>query len=231
MYIIDKLSSKEEQHMVKRNKQIKVLIDSPHILTSSAIYLIQMFRTKNKLNFDFAIAYDYNMEEYGCYYPGSKGQGKNTVFVNPDLCLDRNNIEDSDKKISCEGYTWDVSLFGIIIHEFCHFLQFQVYKTIVKDFKKEFPTTRLYLNDYCNNELIDEMAEIMTLYIVNPYLLKLISLDHYKFLKLYFKSPIACSKEKCFVIYEGFPQDIKDELETKWNIVYNHHEEDFERVV
>ena len=145
----------------KRNKRILVQIDSPHKLATAAIYLIEKIRSKNKMRFDLLVAYDFNMKEMGCYYPNLP-HCKHIIFVNPLQCLDRDEDTPPPLKISCEGYTTDFSLFGVIIHEFCHFLQFNNFKNIEKNYRHKFPTQRFYINSYCNNEIIDEnMANLL----------------------------------------------------------------------
>jgi hypothetical protein len=117
--------------------------------------------------------------------------------------------------------------FGVILHEFCHLLQYKVYPNIIESFLKEFPTERFYLNNYCNNEVVDELAEIMTLYLTNPYLLKRISRKHWLFCQKFFKSPIACSAQKCYNVYEMFPIMVKEHMKKHWKLTYDYNKQTF----
>jgi hypothetical protein len=197
--------------------KIKLSIASPDEETLVAIRLIEILMDKNKLNFNLNILFDYTLKEYGVYYLSD--ELKNNIYVNPAHCF-ADTYEDK-KTIHSHGYLKDVSLFGIIIHEFCHFLQYVVFKDIIEDYIKEFPTERFYINDYANNEFIDEVAEVMTVYITNPYLLKLVSEKHWRFMKNTFKSPVPCTLKSCFIKYNCFPINVKEELKSRWGITFN----------
>lgn len=210
--------------------QILVEIDAPMDDTSSAIVLIERTLEKNNIKSKLSIAYDFDLDACGCYYPKEKSQA-NRIFVNPSNCKTQEDIHAQNWiEPFCPGSPCDMTLFSVTIHEFCHFLQYKVYPTIIKDFSKEFPTTRFYLNQYCNNEIKDELAEIMTLYLTNPYLLRLISKPHFNFCKKYLKSPVECSLKRCVTIYNGFPIPVKEHLEKHWKIVFDADKQKFVKV-
>ena len=208
---------------------IVVEVDSPMEDTCAAMTLIKRIGKNNNLDIDLSIAYTFDSKVCGVYYPYVKGQ-EHRIFINPDCCKTQSDIQfqDGSEPPCCPGYTRDMTLFGITIHEFCHYLSYQLFPKIIKDFSENFPTQRLYLNDYSNNEIQDELAEILTLYICNPYLLRMISKEHWKFCKNYFKSPVACTIQRCRTIYNGFPICVKEEMKNKWNIIYNISTERFE---
>jgi len=211
-------------------KKIWVEVDVPLDDTQAAIILIEKFLKKNKININLSIAYDFSSVEAGLYKPFEKGQ-KYRIFVNPLICKNQNEVEKQDfEEPYCPGSLQDITLFGITIHEFSHLLQYQIYPTIIQDYIKKFPIQRLYLNEYSNNEIHDELAEIQTLYITNPYLLKLISKPHFNFCKNYFKSSVTCSLNRCAFIYKGFPIKVKEHLKNKWGIIYNHFSKKFVRI-
>lgn len=202
---------------------IKVSIRNPHSMLNSAIKLIEKLKSKNKIDFSLEIIYDYQLMEdnepiKGVYYNDFK------IYVNPSEC------ETDPTKYSSCGYTNDLSLFGVTIHEFCHFLAEKIYPKMTSDYKKMFPTERFYLNDYSDYTLDDEIAEAMTLYITNPYLLKLISKDHWKFFRNYFLSPVPCTQKKFFAIYQTYHQIIKLDLQERWKISYNFEKNRFEKL-
>lgn len=210
------------------NNHYRFEVECPHDDILNAICLIDITLEKNDINIDLAVSYDYSFDGCGEYRPDG-GEDNFRIFVNPDNCI-KNNEDDQEDEISYSGSPSDSSLFGVTIHEFCHVLQWQVYPNMIKHYLEEFPTERLYLNDYSNNEICDELAEIMTLYITNPYLLKIISTKHWKFCKKYFKAPVPCSLKASKNIYHGFPIRIKENLKKKWGITFDHNEEKFVKV-
>jgi len=217
--------------MKKRKNKLVVEIDRPLEETTAAISIITAMLEKNNISLDLSIAYDYECEGLGMYIPNEKGQ-ESRIFVNPSKCktqLETFLIEDDCPEPYCSGYTSDFTLFGVTIHEFCHLLQFKVFKDIIPEFGKAFPYDRLYLNDYSNNGYLDELAEIMSLYLTNPYLLNLISKPHFEFLKKFFKSPVSCSLSKSSEIFNRFPIHVKKDLEKRWGIVFNIDTEKFEK--
>jgi len=215
--------------MILKNS-IYVEVDVAIEDTRVAMVLIHRLLAKNKIQMNLSIAYDYSSTECGCYRPFEKGQ-EYRIFVNPSKCKTQEEVtkQDFDEPFS-PGYCADVTLFGVTIHEFCHLLQFKTYPSIVKDYGETFPLERFNLNNYSNHEINDELAEIMTLYITNPYLLKIISNPHFNFCKKYFKSPVACSLSRCFLIYKGWPTSVKEHLKHQWGIAYNISLKKFVRV-
>lgn len=218
-----------------KTSNIRVEVNTPIHDTYIAMIIIDRFLKANKIKIDLVISYDYDMSDMGLF-PFLKKETINPVtlnpvyrvFINPHLCKTQN---DCTKNITgepyCPGYTSDLSIFGVTVHEFTHVLQYKTHKGILKDFVKTFPTERFYLNDYCNNQIHDESAEILTLFITNPYLLKLISESHWRFCKKYFKSATPCTSKKSAHIYRGFPIHVKDDLRSKWRIVYDESENKF----
>jgi len=198
--------------------------------TRAAMVIIERLLNKNNIKMNLLIAYDYESEEYGVYRPFEKGQ-EYRIFVNPSKCKTPDEVSKQDfEEPFSPGYCADVTLFGVTIHEFCHLLQYRVYPSIIKDYGEAFPIERFNLNEYSNNEIHDELAEIMTLYIVNPYLLQMLSKKHFNFCKKYFKSPVPCTSYRCDFIYKGWPASVKEHLKKKWGIAYNICTKKFVRV-
>lgn len=211
-----------------KNKII-VEINVPIEDTLLAMGLIDKFLVKNNITMKLSIAYDFELDCCGMYLPEEKGQ-EFRIFINPLKCK---RFEEIEKQDWTEPYSpfspCDITGFGVVIHEFTHLLQYRYFKNIIPDFIREFPENRFYLNNYSNHEICDELAEIMTLMITNPYLLKLISKEHFDFCKRHFKSPVICNSKKCFTMYESFPIQVKENLIKKWGIVYDYQKKDFVR--
>lgn len=209
---------------------IEFVIATPQTQFREAAEVITKFGKINKLNSNVSIIIDYNLIDddksllRGVYYPDRI----NKIYVNPDACDDIKDVATSPKKFYYR-YTNDPTIFGVTIHEFCHYLVEIEYPCILQGFKHDFPKDRLYLNYYSDYTVEDEMVEAMTLYIVNPFLLKLISYKHWKFFKGFFKPTTACTTKEFLKIYNDYPQEVKIDLKDKWNIEYNIDNNKFER--
>lgn len=215
---------------MNKESSISVSIEVPLEDTQAVIVLIERFLKKNNIAINLSIVYDYEMEESGVYKPFDLNQIYR-IFVNPLNCKTQSDIfHQNFEEPFCPGSHSDLTIFGVTIHEFCHLLQYQIYPSIIQDYIQNFQTDRFNLNGYSNNEIHDELAEIMTLYITNPYLLFLISKPHFNFCKKYFKSPVPCSPQRCFIIYKGFPVKVKEEIKQRWGITYNYCSKNFTKV-
>jgi hypothetical protein len=209
--------------------QVYVEVNAPLSDTSAAISLIEKTFRLNNIKQKLSITYDYEYKDSGMYYLNYK-EHANRIFVNPLHTKSREEVHGANDPLEpfCPGYVTDVTLFGITLHEFSHYLHCKIYPEMILDYTKEFPTERFYINSYAGNGVFDELAEIMTLYITNPYLLRLISKKHYNFCKRYFKSPVSCSKDRLRMIYNMYPVIVKEHLQKKWGIVYNVNTDEFE---
>ena len=195
--------------------------------------LINKFREINGLKFrrDLIIKIDFTIKEAGYYL---YEDDTFSIHVNPSNCTnnrayveygDRDEVEYSFSNYSCDG-----SIYGTVLHEFSHFLQYQIFKTILNDYKKQFPTNRLVMMSYVENNVEEELTEIIRLYLQNPLLLKLISPNVHKFVQQYMKSPTPCTHKTSFKMFNQFPIDVRRDLQEKWCIVYNVSEQRFEKV-
>lgn len=212
---------------MKTKTSVSILNPQNDILIVMA--LLEKFKQKNNLQFNLDIVEDFTIEEMGVCFPYNQPKKSNPhqykIYINPNNC--EIITEDSD---FCLGYVKDLSIFGVTIHEFAHILSFNIYKGMIDNYKKTFPTDRFYLNDYSNYTIDDEIAEVIMLEMTNPYLLKLISKPHHDFLSSYFTSPVPCTKTRCSIIYDDFPIKCKENLKKKFGIVYNATNRKFEKI-
>lgn len=129
----------------------------------------------------------------------------NCLNINPKKC---------DKKGE-----WDFE--NILIHEFSHLLDNKF--KMVDGFKKEFTdkNIRLYLTTYAKecHDPIEELAEIISMYLKNPYLLMLISEPHYLFVTKYFKSPTPCTEEYFYGVWDSYSDRHKLALIKRYNLI------------
>jgi len=194
-----------------KGENFKVQVTNPPFDVCFAVDFIHAIKRKNKFNFKLSINLDYTIPEQGVYY---FNDDIFSIYVNPDNC----------KKSSCFGYPDNETIFGVLIHEFCHFLSMRYLKNFIKEYLEEFPEQRLNVSSYdlANKEYEEEVAEIMSLHLRNPYFLKLISKEHYNFMQKRIKSYVPCTAEKFIEIYNDMDKKIKEKVFNKYGIVINH---------
>lgn len=164
-------------------ENITVEIYSEGVELAEVKRTISKFQKKNNLNFKVKILIDWFSEFAGYYY---FGEDEVKLFVNPINC------QYFDRTF---GYTDDNSFVGVMTHEFSHCIDDKYglqadYRVYTK------ANGRLMLNDYVRRTNIsEEIAELVCLYINNPYLLKHIDVPRYKWLSKYFKSTTPCSEK------------------------------------
>jgi hypothetical protein len=176
--------------------------------------LIETIKKRNKFTYEITLQLDYNMPEDSGEY---NSKIPNVIKINPYLCTVAETF----------SYLEDNTIFGVIMHEFSHFLSMTYFVDFQKNYLEAFPETRLLLTKYeaANEDYDEEIAEVMSLFIRNPYLLKIISKDHYKFLNTWFISPVPCTSKRFIYMFNKLPIDCKNRLRTKWGIIVNHAEQ------
>jgi hypothetical protein len=184
-------------------EQIKVAMD-----------LIEKFRIQNKFVFDITLQLDYSMSESAGEYNPTK---PNIIKVNPFACADDSTF----------SYIEDNTLFGAIMHEFGHFLSMTYFVDFQKNYLEVFPENRFLITKYeaANEDYDEEIAEIFSCFLRVPYLLKLVSEDHYRFLRSWCISPVSCTVKRFVYMYNRLPVKYKNKLRTKWGIIVNHAEQ------
>jgi hypothetical protein len=178
-----------------------------------AMSLIETIKKKNKFTYDLRLQLDYHLKDAGLYNPNEP----DVLKINPWIC---------DENPSSYVYIEDSTIFGIIMHEFSHFLSMTYFVDFQKNYLEAFPENRFIITKYdaANEDYDEEIAEIMSLYIRNPYLLKLISEPHYRFLKSWFLSPVPCTVTRFIYMYNKMSIEYKNKLRMKWGIMVNHAE-------
>jgi hypothetical protein len=174
--------------------------------------LIETIKTQNHLNFDLTLQLDYSMKESAGEYDPSV---PNVIKVNPFLCTDESTF----------SYLEDNTLFGAVMHEFSHFLTMTYFVDFQKNYLEAFPENRLLVTQYeaASMDYDEEIAEICALFCRNPFLLKIVSKDHYKFFRAWFKSPVTSSQKHFIFMYNRLPIKCKNRLRTKWGIIVDHN--------
>lgn len=186
---------------------MKIKIVKPDKNFKEANRLIDRLKLINNHKYNITICIDYSIKDAGLYYPDDPYK----ILINPENCQKTIN--------SLPGYTNDKTTFGVILHEFAHFLSMIYFKNFVTLYELEFEK-KLIISHYkeCKHDIEEEIADVLILYISNPYFLRLISEEHYKFIKHFFKSPTPCTKKRFINIYRNFPESTKQKIKEKWNI-------------
>lgn len=172
-----------------------------------AISLINKFLKLNKLKIPFKINIDYSLDYYGLFDPSKRFEFK----VNHELF---HKYAESEKN-NAAGFTYDRTLLGVCIHEFCHLVDEQL--GLEQMYRAEFKE-KLILNDYCEEMWCEELAEVFMLFITNPYLLEFIDDDRFEFFKSLFKSPTNCTEATFKTKYKSWSKEIQRVCRDLWGI-------------
>ena len=166
--------------------------------------LINRFRKLNKFKIIKKILLDFEYKELAYMH-----RGDFNLYVNPLNCF--------NQKGEMLGHPEDEGLISSLMHEFGHLLNdkfglIEEYPTITWEKKNCF----LSYQSKENND--EELANLISLYMTNPYCLKLISEERYKWLKTKFSTPTACTKHKFITLYNEWGFDARKQFQRKWKI-------------
>ena len=158
-----------------------------HTEIDKAVSIIDKFKKVNKINFRLDIHLDYEIEDCGHYLENQK-----EVIVNPSLI---------DQPFFSFGFplTIQTNMTTLIIHEFGHYLDGK-YNIEKKYDKYCLENGKLLITPYTfeTDDIVEELGEIIQIYLLNPFILKTIDNKRYNFIKKFFKSPTPCT-EKTFI--------------------------------
>lgn len=186
-------------------KNIKVKVASlpkdAHSEIKKCMGTISRFRTLNKLKFEVLICVDYKLESPGIHYD----ELPDRIYVNPAKCQ---RLKSGNRRTCASGYVNSYTIYDVLLHEFGHFLDHKY--DILKKYITEFGNNRCKINDNCSTNSMEEIAELLNVFIVNPMLLKLIDKRRWLFFKRIFKSPTATSKIKFIEFWKSWSKDIRD---------------------
>jgi hypothetical protein len=176
-----------------------------------AIRIIEKFQEINNLNYNIRIFYDYTLnDEYGFYEFDGKSSKVSNIYINPIKCY----TEPVEMRMRT-GFIDDYTILSTILHEFGHLLDFK-YDISEKYDSQNFKP--IELGEYAKSNIIEEFAELMVLYLTNPYFLKMIDKERYNFLRSIFKSPSPCSKKRFLTLYNSWHDNTRIECSVKFGI-------------
>lgn len=173
---------------------------------TKAFKLISRLIELNKLPITYSLTMDFELDSYGVYDYSKRSE----IRVNPYLFKNATNEE-----IHALYYTVDFSLLAVAVHEFNHLLDDRL--NLLESYKEEFPEP-FPLNKNAKKDRREELAELMSLYELNPYFLKLINPEVYKFLLGAYKSPTITSEKNFLAKYKRWPKEIKADCKERWGV-------------
>jgi len=169
-------------------KQTKVTVFSYGKSLERARKLIEIFQKRNNMKFKIEIRLDFDEPDLGRY---NWDDNDKAIYINPSNC---GSLESNWELI---GHPNDYSICSVIMHEFSHFIDHQLNleeQYITQPFTREsFAVTK-----YALTNKMEELADLMAVYMINPYFVYLVAPERYEWLKSQFKSP-APFGEKTFI--------------------------------
>lgn len=161
--------------------------------------IVKEFEKINNVLFKFEICLDFDIEELGLF-----NFNNNYILINPTLAPKMDLFD--------YGYPLCQDMTTVILHEFGHYLDsiFDI-ENSYKDFCID--NGRCYITPYVSETdlLCEEIAELILLYISNPYLLKTIDKDRFNFFKKYFKTPTPVTEKSFIKIWNGWGKNTQNE--------------------
>lgn len=201
--------------MILKKLEIKIIVVSPAKQIKKALILIEKFRNKNNIPFNkLNLKFDNEDKDLGHYFYKSNIKSC-TIFINPEQCY-------RQEMLGFKNHPDDLSLSSVTIHEFSHFLDDIL--NIEKQYKKmSFTKSKFYINVWSKYSKIEEIAEMISLFILNPYLLKLIDIERFEFLKnkMKLKTVLQCNTIGFFKIYKEWCPEAKKDIRERFHLIIN----------
>jgi len=179
----------------------KVTIIDYGVSLNRGLRLINRFKKANDINFRLDIKLDLAEKDLGYFWYDPKD---NVIYINPINCKHK-------KFNDMLGHPKDNSIYATISHEFGHFLDLK-YNLLAEYTKKNFALKRLILTSHGKKLEIEELADMLQLYLTNPYYLKLIDIERYNWVKGYFKSPRPCGIKTFMKYYNNWPKKVQQKF-------------------
>jgi len=158
--------------------------------------IIEKFKKVNGIDFELEIKLDFDDPNLGYLWYSDQKKVK-VIYINPLRCT---NL----KKNNLYGYPKDNSICSTISHEFGHFLDLKL-KLLEPYNTEEFTNKKLILTKYAREDLKEELADLIAVYLINPYCIKLLDKERYDWLRTKFKSPSPCGLKTFMNYYNVWP--------------------------
>lgn len=171
--------------------------------------LIGEFHRRNSFFINTKILLDFSLKHLGKVKNKEKPWDWN-IYINPFNC---HNEDDEYLK----GHPADCGFVSTAIHEFGHLLNYKL--NLISKYKAtEFKQKHLYLTDQAKENYDEELADMISLFIINPYCLKIISQEKFDWLSSEITSPSACTKRKFKTFYNKWKVEVQKEFSKKYKI-------------
>jgi len=183
------------------------LVNTPGVY-KRAYRLIERFQKRNLLSFKVEIKFNFNSKFLG-FVRVDKHPEDTNIYINP-LNFDEND----PVRI---GHPEDYSLFSVLIHEYAHLIN---HKTdLIKQYRKAgFSNQHCYLTPQSSDNYDEELADILCIYIINPYCLGLIDNERFEWVKERFHSPNQCSEKRFYTYFHSWDKKTRDRFVKKNNL-------------
>ena len=173
----------------------KVSILSYGISLNRGLNIIERFKNINNMAFELEIKLDFDEPDLGYLWYQKR---QKAIYINPLRC-------DNRKRNNLYGYPKDNSICATIAHEFGHFIDLKL--DLLHQYKKEeFTKKQLIITKYARDDLKEEIADMLAVYFINPYCIKIIDEERYNWLKERFKSPSPCGLKTFMKYYDMWPK-------------------------
>lgn len=171
-----------------------------------AFKIIERFARINQMELEYKFTLDFTLDCYGLYDPAKPYE----IRVNP---YHFRNV--AKEEPHAPFYTSDFSLMGVCVHEFCHL--FDDRTDLLKSYIKDFPE-RLVLNQNSTTNRAEELAELMSLFVLNPYFLKIINFEVFDFMSQMIKSPSQVTEKSFLSKYKRWNKAVKTHCKETWGV-------------
>ena len=189
---------------------LKIEFDETRIssIISPSYKLLEKFNKKNNIKLNkFCVNVYFENDNTMGYYRYESNKKECIIYLNFETCL--------ATKEKTRYYPNDRKMESVVLHEYCHFLD-DIFKINESYNQQEFKKYKIKYLD-----ITEEIAELLNLYIINPYFLKIYDIHRYKFFNNLFKSPTTCSKKEFFGIYNSWKPFTKSKFKKKYNLMIN----------
>ena len=153
------------------------------------------------------------MIDFGFKYLGYVKNDRNprdwNIYVNPFNCHNGDEL--------LQGHPEDCGFVSTIMHEFGHLLNYKL-DLINKYQLTMFQKKNCHITHQAKENHDEELADLISLYIINPMCVKIIDEERFNWLKDQFQSPSRCSKRKFLSFYNTWRPSIQDKFCKKYNV-------------
>jgi len=162
--------------------------------------LIELFKKRNNMNFHIEIKLDFDEPDLGRYEYKDTDKA---IYINPSNC---SSLE--SPKGGLLGHPNDYSICSVIMHEFSHFIDHRL-GLEAEYVKQPFTKETMAVTEYALTSKQEELADLMAVYMINPYFVHLVAPERFEWLKGKFKSPAPFGQKTFIRNYNRWSMGVK----------------------